>query len=279
MEQTDISSYTPPVDKLLTYGEANNAASKDWPDYRELGLGPEHIPDLIRMTTDDRLNGADSDSLEVWAPVHAWRTLGQLRAEAAIEPLITLFDDIKDNDWAMDEIPDVLGMIGPAALPALATYIAGMSSDEEASLSPIPAVEKIGTFWPEARSASIEVLMKQLEQFIDNTPEVNGFLISSLVELKAREALPLIEQAFASHRVDTMIMGDWGDVQIEFGLKTPEEIEQERARRLPETPFPSPGEKPAPPQISSKERYQREATHKKAKSKMSSQSRKKNRRR
>lgn len=279
MEHTSISDYTPPVDKLLTYGEAKSVVPDQWPNYPELGLKPEHIPDLIRMATDEKLNWADSESLEVWAPIHAWRALGQLQAEAAVGPLLALFEDLEDSDWVMEELPEVFGMIGSAALPALAAYIADVSFDEEARISAIPSVEKIGMRWPEARLASIALLMKQLELFAENEPEINGFLVLGLIELKATEALPLIEQAFAARRVDLTIMGDWGDVQIEFGLKSPEEVEQERSKRLPETPFPSPEEKMIAPQISSKEHHQREATRKKTKSKMANQSRKKNRKR
>ena len=36
--------------------------SQPWPDYLALGLGPEHIPELIRMATDDDLNEADTES-------------------------------------------------------------------------------------------------------------------------------------------------------------------------------------------------------------------------
>jgi len=63
-----------------------------------LGLGPQHVPDLIRMALDDELYWADSDSLEVWAPIHAWRALGQLRAEAAVQPLTRLLARIDDFD-------------------------------------------------------------------------------------------------------------------------------------------------------------------------------------
>jgi hypothetical protein len=76
-----------------------------------------------------------------------------------------------------------------------------------------------------------------------------------------------------------MIMGDWEDVQVEFGLKSAEEVAARRARRLPETPFPHPAHQVLAQQISSQERYQREAAHKKAKSKMANKSRKKNRKR
>ena len=279
MEHTNTNNYAPPVDKLLTYGKAEGGVPDQWPNYLELGLGPEHIPDLIRMATDASLNWAGSESLEVWAPIHAWRTLGQLRAEAAVEPLLSLFEDLEDSDWVLEELPEVLGMIGAAALPALTMYIADVSFDEEARISAIPSVEKIGLRWPEARPASIALLMKQLERLAENTPEINGFLVLGLIELKATEALPLIEQAFAARRVDPTIMGDWGDVQIEFGLKSPEEVKQERLQRFPEMPFPSPEEKMIVPTISSKERHQREATRKKTKSKMASQSRKKNRKR
>lgn len=73
-------SYSVPLNRLLTYGDCRN-----WPNYQELGLTQEYIPELIRMATDEELNWADPDSLEVWAPIHAWRALGQLRAEEARE--------------------------------------------------------------------------------------------------------------------------------------------------------------------------------------------------
>ena len=93
-------SYAPPVDKLLTYGDGREIGEnpKDWPQYLELGIGPEHISDLIRMATDEELRWAESDTLEVWAPIHAWRTLGALHAEEASEPLLSLLKEIDEND-------------------------------------------------------------------------------------------------------------------------------------------------------------------------------------
>ena len=279
MESNRTSSYTPPVEQLLTYGEGRVYSPENWPNYLELGLGPEQIPDLIRMATDDALNWADSDSLEVWAPIHAWRALGQLRAEAAVEPLLTLFESLDDSDWVTEELPEVFAMIGPAALPALAAYIADVSHDVEARFSAIPSVEKIGTRWPEARSASVALLMEQLERFAENEPEINGFLVLGLVELHATEAASLVERAFAARRVDLTIMGDWVDAQVELGLLSAEEAGQRRPRELPETPFPTAAHETVSPPVSSKEIRQRVAVHKKSKGKMAKQSRKKNRKR
>ena len=46
------TTYTSPVDKLLTLGKPESTAPDSWPNYLELGLGPQHIPELISMATD-----------------------------------------------------------------------------------------------------------------------------------------------------------------------------------------------------------------------------------
>lgn len=71
--------YPPPVSRLLRLG-----------DVRALGLTAEQVPALIRMAVDEELQWADSDSPEVWAPVHAWRALAQLQAGPAAKPLASL---------------------------------------------------------------------------------------------------------------------------------------------------------------------------------------------
>lgn len=81
-----MKDYALPVDALLTMGDIRE--TREWSDYLEAGIGPEHTADLIRMATDGELNQADSESLEVWGPIHAWRTLGQLCAQEAVEPLL-----------------------------------------------------------------------------------------------------------------------------------------------------------------------------------------------
>ncbi len=116
-----------PVDKLLALGDCSKF--REWPNYLELGLREEHITDLIRMATDEALHMADSESMEVWAPIHALRALGQLRAEAAIQPIIGLFNRTKASDnYAVAGFFRVMGMIGPTAIPALAAFIADQAN-------------------------------------------------------------------------------------------------------------------------------------------------------
>lgn len=275
MEKSPTYTYGPPVNQLLTYGEERGFSPDQWPDYLALGIGPEHVPDLIRMATDEELEWAGEDSLEVWAPIHARRTLGQLRAEAAIEPLFSLFTGLDESDWVTEELPEIFGMIGPAALPMLEASIADIATDEWIGISAIGCVEKIGVRWPDSRAACVTLLMEQLEQFGEKDPEVNGFLVSALVELQAVEAAPLIERAFAARCVDRMIMGDWEDVQAALGLKSAEEVRQRQLKKYSETPFSSTAHELA----SAKIKHERGVGRKKARSRMVKQSRKKNRKR
>ncbi len=283
-----INSYAPPVDKLLTYGDAHEHGGnpQDWPEYLELGIGPEHIPDLIRMATDEELRWADSESLEVWAPIHAWRTLGALHAEAAIEPLLSLLKEIDENDddWVQEELPEVYGRIGPAAIPALAAYMADKTHHLWARVAVVDSLEKIAKMHPESRDECVAILTRQLEQFAENDEELNGFLVSDLVKLKAVEAAPLMERAFAADRVDTFLMGDWYDVQVELGLISREEaLEAQRNQAVVQSVLSNIGTGGSA--SVSAHAYTRHTSRrsggdrKKAKSKMAKQSRKKNKKR
>jgi hypothetical protein len=297
MENTNANSYGSPVNQLLTYGKPGVQSSNEWPNYLELGLGLAQIPDLIRLVIDEDLNKIELDIPEGWAQVHAWRALGQLRAEEAIEPLLTLLN-VDFSDWLLEELPEVFALIGPVALPALAAYIADVSYDEFARICVINGIEQIAIHWPESRPACIASLMKQLEQFEENEITANGFLISNLVTLQANEAAPLMEQAFADDYVDLSIMGEWEDVQEKLGLLSAEELEQRRAiqqRQVPpfrhtkvtsspllssrETPFLAHVNQIAPPPLSTKERRQQEALQRRAKNKIVKLSPKKNRKR
>lgn len=217
--------YSPPVDRLLNYGDCRTM--HEWPDYLQLGLTSEHVPELIRMATDEDLHFGDSAGLEVWAPVHAWRALGQLRAEEAVQPLIEVLDlfdeEIGGDEYVMDDLPQVFGLIGPAAIPALAAYLQNDQHLERSRTTAANGLQSIAEYDPTTRNEVTTILRQQLEQFVGQDEGLNGFLISDLVDLRATEALPVIEQAFAAGAVDEMIRGDWEDVQIEFGLKAARE--------------------------------------------------------
>ena len=214
MSTTD---YHFPVDLLLSYGDCRHF--RTWPDYsQELELTADHIPELIGMATDDELYYTDPDSLEIWAPIHAWRALGQLQAEAAIAPLVNLLDN-RDNDWLSSELPEVLRLIGPTAIPILIQFLADTSHNLWARTDAAQCLVTLGRQYPQAKETCIDAIINPLEDFEQNDPTLNGLLISYLIELRAIKAARLIERAFASFCVDLFIAGDWYDVQLELGLK------------------------------------------------------------
>ena len=220
--RTPYSIYLPPVAKLLQYGECRFGAT--WPDYiEELHLKTTHIPELIRMATDSDLNQADTESLEVWAPTHAWRALGQLGAEAAVAPLLGMLDDLHD-DWANEEIPIVIGLIGPLSISQIQQCLADPNRSLNGRIGAITCLTRLHTRHLQERERCIDILIQQLAQFEKNDPTLNAFLVSGLCDLKAVERAPEIERPFAAKRVDLSIMGDWDEAQVKLGLKTRQEV-------------------------------------------------------
>src|SRR6266567_6085616 len=213
----DITIYTSPVDKLLTLGKPESTSPESWPNYLELGLGPQHIPELIRMATDPVFRGpeaaeeSEEDDPDFWAPLHAIRALGQLHAETAIEPLVNLLAELKDDEWMFEELPFVYGMFGPAAIPALAAYLADSSHEMYSRAYASNGFNEIANRYPESREECIAIISKQLEDFEENDEELNALIISDLLHLKAIETLPLIERAFEADKVDEFII-DLDDV-------------------------------------------------------------------
>jgi hypothetical protein len=216
------TTYSAPVDALLSIGETHRLR---WSDYlTQFNFTAADIPELIRMATDSDLNWDDSESLEVWAPVHAWRSLGQLKAEEAVTPLIAIFNEMDDSDWFREEMPKVFSLIGPTAIPGVAEFLANPNNLFSSRWMSAEALVKVGQEHPSARDECLSRLSQQLEQYSKNSRELNGALISALIDLKGMEAAEIMEAAFSAKRVDTSIAGDWIDVQHSLGLLTKSEV-------------------------------------------------------
>lgn len=260
--------YPPPVSQLLTRGAPDPGR---WPDYLKLGFKAEHVPDLIRMATDWDLHHGDPESPAVYAPVHAWRALGQLRTAEAVGPLLELLDEgeEEDDDYILGEVPIVLGMIGPPAVPALAAFLSDPARGPWARNGVANAFGELVREHPEARAECAAVLARQLEQPEKNPPDLNGWIIAELVTMKAVEAAPLMERAYTAGLVDEDVNGSWDHVAYDLGLTDTPPAEPRHDFGLPPNlilPPPSPGQKKAKAKA-------------KARRKQAKQSRKRNRKR
>lgn len=220
-DSTNSSGYQPPVDQLLTLGEADPGSHDKWPDYLALGIGPQHIPELFRMVNDESLNellDVDIERPEDWASIHAVRAIGQLRDPSTIDQLVALLTTHNDHEWIQEELPEIFGMLGPAAIPALAAYMSDPSHEVFARGYASNGLVAIAKAHPESREEVIRIISGQLEKFDMDDEEFNALIIGDLVDLEATEALPLIERAFDADAVDTGFI-TMEDVLIEMGLK------------------------------------------------------------
>jgi hypothetical protein len=267
--------YAPPVDRLLSYPDPD-APGQEWADYvGELGLGAEHVPELIRMATDPNLHsrpGADDYSE---APVHAWRALGQLRAAEAVEPLLTLFDELTDAEVLHEELPFVFARIGTAAVPPLERFLAEREHDYWPRATIAEGLKQIAQAEPAAREEIVATLTKVLEGYAAEEPEFNALIIDDLLELRATEAAPVIERAFEADAVVVSMFGDWEDAQVELGLL--EERLTPRPSYADESLLPTP--EPTPRQQAARQQLQKKVKRNKSRKKLAKQSRKQNRKR
>ena len=245
------TSYLPPLDPLLALGEPEFGHRNPWPDYLAMGFTAEHVPELMRMVADESLDGEEAADDEIpperYAYIHAWRTLGLLRAEAAIGLLVDFMDS--DNDWAHEELPSVLGMIGPAAFESLRTALSrwSLSFEPWSAGAAAAGLVEVAQRFPEMRDAAVAALARQLRWWARQDPDLNEMLVHDLVELHAVEAAPVIEEAFAADAVD-MSYGadDWEDVQVALGL-LPERITPRPVPVLPTRLRPTPAIRIVPP--------------------------------
>jgi hypothetical protein len=270
--------YPPPLNKLLTMGKAE---SFGWDNYASYGITREHIPDLIRMATDEELNQGKSESAEVWGPLHAWRALGQLRAEAAVEPLIALFHELEGEYYILEDLPTVFGLIGKAAISPLTAYLADESHGLFPRMTAVESIETVGGMSMDLDLVCIAILDNQLQKFEENDPVLNGAIIGSIVALGGDEAIEAINRAFVAQRVDESIAGNWQHVRKMLGVASPEDDEEtihlnnpdEIEALFPLLPQPPTG--PDEPRLSRSERTQHAKMR--AKRKQAKKARKKNR--
>ncbi len=206
------------VGVLFELGEVRRDLT-DWPDYTQHGFNAQDLEDLVALVTDSSLRTADGDSNEVWAPLHAWRALGQLGDPRAIEPLIGMFDTLCEDDWALDELPVVLGMLGPEAIGPLTDFLNNRPRAEFARAMAAGALEEVAKRHPSSRDAVVRIITDYLEDPDPDKSALNACAVKSLIMLEARESIETLRRLYQGGNVDLFAFGDIEDVEIELGLR------------------------------------------------------------
>jgi hypothetical protein len=261
-----MKPYPEPVARLLALGDPGGLGG-EWPDYLGFGLGAEHVPDLIRMATDPALNRGDPDSPEVWAPLHAWRVLGELKAVEGIGPLLALLEDedMQDDDWVREELPGVFGKMGPAAIPPLAARLANPRHGRDLRIAAARGLGEIAQENPGARGECVTALSRMLDDPLNSDRELNGLILGCLLDLDAVESADVIQRAFEWGNIDESIAGDWEEVRYELGLV--ERPARRSGRGFGMQPAPRNWGGPSPKQKAEQRRKQAKASRKRNRNK------------
>lgn len=220
-----MNTYTEPGSKLLKLGRPDG---EEWLDYSTLDISRDHIPELIRLVEDHEMRimeppvdlPDDEDLPEWYAQIHAWRALGQLKAEEAIPAILGILHQVddEDDDWLGEDAEEVFALIGPVAIAPIAEYLREDTNGLYARVQAAESLYAMGNAHPDTRDECARILASVLENYEKNDEGLNGFIVHDLIRLKAVEHIDLIERAFKSGNVDEMIMGDFEDVQVELGL-------------------------------------------------------------
>lgn len=151
----------------------------------------------------------------MWTTVHAVRVLMHLGAAAApaIEPLLPLLDEEADD--LREEMPFFYAAMGRPAIAPLTRLLNDTEKDAMLRVGASDSLAEIGEKHPDLRAEIVQIQERIVSE--EQDPTVVAFAISNLLDLGARESMPLIEQAFQEDRVDDTVV-ELYDVQEHFDL-------------------------------------------------------------
>ena len=145
--------------------------------------------------------------MRVWTPIYAGRVLGQLRATAAIDPLIEFARTHPDDDHLVLSI--VMESIGPAAIDALLGWLRRPALHEWEHMTPIDALERIATAHPAEYGRITSALAALLLDFDLRSKELNALVCDALFDMEAETYRPLVanvlrQGAFDAELIDNL---------------------------------------------------------------------------
>lgn len=216
-----IFNLPPDLQRLAQLGSPGAWETQPWLQYKTLGIGKQHIPDLIDiLKLFDEFWDQGPDSALAWTPMHAWRALGQLQAAEALPVMVGLLARLDDQDIVriQEDLPRAIGLIGAPAVPVLLEYLLDGQHGMWSRAATVDALQHVARNAPKAAGQVAASLARALEDFPANRPVLNALLIRGLKELCSVEAAGLAERVFIAGQVDESISGDWEDYQVAVGL-------------------------------------------------------------
>jgi hypothetical protein len=203
------------IKALAPLGEPKD--NKPWRDYSGYGLTAADASTLVALVADNRF--LESEGADYWVPLHSWRALQHLMP-AGLHELIGIFDVLAEDDWAIDEVPQVIAAAQHTAIEPLVAYVMDVRNDTFAIPLALASLTEIGLRHKPLRQRVIEGLVYCLQHTGAQDYGLNGLIVGELVSLKATNAMESIRVMFAHELVDWTVCGDLEDVELGMGLRT-----------------------------------------------------------
>lgn len=229
-----INSYQDPVAKLINLQEKTRWDDEHWLDYvSKFGLSAADLPELSRLIADDEL--VDDDGELIFCEIHVLRALVQISPEEGVKLYIAQLQKFPEDDWLHEEIRGIGRNAGAIAIEPFSKMLTDPNQDERLRVTFANGLEEIGKTYPESRDACVKALMGQLQNYhVQDGDYLNSVLVSNLIQLKAVEAVNLIEEVFTNRELDEWCTGSWAEAQVSLGLKQESDFSpEELAPKLP----------------------------------------------
>jgi len=209
----------PKICHLYEKGAISDFSFEAWSNYtEEFAFDQSDINDLISVLIDPQFFTTETNSDKAWSIIHAWRALGQLKAQAAILPIIQYFEHIVEEDMALQELHFVFALIGEPAIEPLMAYLKIDTDNEYCHVLAVSALTEIAKLNSDFRAHILDNFVEYMRDPNLTTYDFNGLLISHLIDLKAVKVMDSIANLYKVDCVDHSICGDFEDVQIAMGV-------------------------------------------------------------
>ena len=130
-----------------------------------------------------------------------------------------MLDKSVDDDWAADEVPVVLAMIGKPAMASVAKILQDNDAEESNRIAASKSLSEMIARHPELREEVLAQFRSYLVKPDIEEERLNGFVVSNLKDCKAVELMTEIRGLFRVDCLDQGITGDIEDVEIAVGLR------------------------------------------------------------
>jgi hypothetical protein len=189
--------------------------------------GAAAVSPLIALATETDL--LHDDEPECYAPIHALRLLGELRAAEMIQPLLREFplelyyqDEQLPALWA-NEAPQMIARIGAPAVDALWAIADDPNWNVDARGAALSALVSMTMVAPELHEPLVAELRERLAQCEDR--QLAGHLILALGSLGVGEIYSEVMALYRQGRVDADVLPPAVARQLLLNKDTPKRLE------------------------------------------------------